>query len=419
MKHHTVVPKFTDDFIKRTVIKNGEDTTIITKGDHIPLYIDTKWERFVSAEIWNTDQDRLCEFMREAGPGYSYSNPRAFAMSLYRSRFQRHNIGIDTDGYCGVMSRRALYGGRCEVLEFQDTYAYMYDINASYPFSSTKCEFPDTSELEYVEPSLENIRTFPGIAEVEFSQDGYVPVLPMRHEGRTIYAQCNHKIGVYTHNELLYALSCGVEIHAVLKQYVSKPLTHNPFTEFVEYCYERRIKGGSKLWKRVANSLFGRLAMVNSRAMLIKFKPVRNFEIVKDLPNHLRGFFGVCCVGNEVSSSVISNPMWAAIVLAEARNRLHKLAVVKHALYMDTDAIITKEQFDVSGADVMGELKVKEGHFNIRGVKQYLYTPQFGNPEIVLKGINKKHRTVQDVIQSAYTQERIRHEDGSTVPYVL
>ena len=421
MKRNTILPSFDDQERWRSIFSLNEDTRIYAKSDHTPIYAENKWERFISADRWSMSVQALSEFIKDNGDQYSYTSPAAFAASLYRRRFEKVRGFLPVGDFRAIMARRALYGGRCEVYRVGKRKAHQYDINSSYPFSATKIIFPAPQSLEYVTPSLENIREYNGMSEVVFSQDGFMPVLPVRGDGRIYYPVCDGRTGTFTHNELRYALQCGVEVHSITKQYIGQDIQFNPFDEFVNYCYDMRMLGGKgKIWKVIANALFGRMATTSEG--ILCFRATKDRQVLKETPRALKDFYGVACIAGEQQAPPNSNVLWAAMVLSAARARLHDLSVKFDAVYVDTDCFVTEQfvndKLPISGA--LGEFKHKQGYYDIRGAKQYMYKPEeSAEYELKMKGVSIVHRTEKDFYASRYTQERIVNDDGTTAAYQM
>lgn len=419
-KQVIIIDSFNNDSQMRAIMARAPETVIFTRDDHVALYASNRAEKIVSAERWNIPRYELAELIREWGNDYNYASPASFAFSLFKRNFMRDAswfmpTGIDRLDYRAQMARDSLYGGRCEVLRFGKHHLHQYDINSSYPYSASRLAFPEPRSGEYVkQPKINYIMRYAGVSEVVFSQSGNLPVLPLRFRGRTLFAECEYQTGRYTHNELRYAIGAGATIHKINKQFVfTAMLADNPFTEFVEYCYERRKD--ARVWKQIINALFGRLATVNRG--LLRFRLANSRQEMIEAPKSLKHWFGANMIANELKSAKSeTNLLWAAMITADARCNLRNLAVNRDTFYIDTDCLFVASPQGLSVSDVLGQFKHKEGEYNIRGAKQYSI-----NDKIVMKGLSlqsKPQARYNNFMASRYTNERRRiNDDGETAPH--
>lgn len=415
----TIVPDF-EKKVTRNIISRYPNATIVARTDHQICYIDTHLERFVSSERWVLTPEELQHFMRMMGNQYSYTSPASFAFSWWQRNTAPEYWKLYADGYKFPFCRRALYGGRCETLCFgDDVELTQYDITSSYPFASTQLNFPDVMSLCFFgEGDIKNIMYREGVSQVVFSQSGHVPVLPFRHDGRVIYPIADTLTGIYTHEELRYAIDMGVIIHKVLKQYVADTtLKYNPFHQFVDYWFPMREK--HKIAKRIINSLFGRLGLVDNGGLL-HFKAAHADLDMRQVPMFLKHYYGMDCVAKQVWVPPDSNPLWAAMVLSRARINLHQAAIQPGVVYMDTDAVFTTNAIPTLKVGTgIGDWKEKWGRYTLHGAKQYMVRTPDGKTHIRLKGIPARWRNIDDFYSASYTAERVVTDTGETVPYYI
>lgn len=413
----TVVDSFDDPTCQR-IVASG-DATFYADDTLGVRYATTRRETFVSAARWHLPVGALCDLIGQYGDDLPYTSPAAFALALWRKRFAgpvyRLAPGFDVD-----MSGAALYGGRCEVYQYLDNApAHQYDWNAAYPTAATQLRFPHPLSLKYAKPpTLDNIWYYEGVSRVEFSQSGDFPILPIRYGGRVLYPHCDHVTGTYTHSELRYALhhTPTIQLHRITKQYCAHDLLPtNPFTPFVDFCYDERARTGAKIWKVIPNSLFGRLAVRG--AGLWRFTPTTDLAQLRAVPVAQRGFFGVPCVGVPSRAPARGNLLWAALVLSQARCALHNL-LDSTVAYVDTDCVFCTTPRDLPCSANMGDFKYKYGAYTIRGTQAYEVTTPEGT-DLKLRGVGRAHRTSADFMRAQTTQERVRLPDGSTIPRQL
>jgi hypothetical protein len=420
-KHLFIVDSFhADDTLLMIYKRHFKHLTITVRPDTDEiLYMDTPEMRIIAADNWQIGRNRrmtpaqLSNFVYENGPDHSYNSPSSFAISLFRS-MHTSKFDMALDGYKSRLCYESIYGGRCEVIRFGMFQTHEYDINSSYPYAAVIQKFPDPRKLRYCRGAIENIWRYEGVSRVTFSQGGWLPVLPVRVGQRTYFAECNHAVGTYTHAELRYAIENGVTIHHIHKQYYA-PGTLSPFTDFVRYCFKRRNETGNKVWKIVACALFGRLSV--RPGQLLRMKPAKHESDFHGVPEDRQRKYGLWCVGDYLPMQRGSNPLWAAMVLSEARARLHRIAFDQATIYLDTDCVFRQSPLDVPISEELGQYKYHHGRYEIKGAKLYR-TDRSGEIELVMKGIATKHRTERDFTRARMTQERFQLWDGSTRPYV-
>lgn len=400
----TILPTFQDNHRLRAAMAiDPPSTRIYTHDDHRVLFVENKSERFVAADRWHMEVEELAAFINENGPGLSYTDPASFAYSVYRKRFAPRGFvtkyGLPDDGFRFGFACDAFYGGRQEVFRYGDYNLHQYTINGSNLFSALQLSFPITLGLKYARPpTLDNIMCREGVSEVIFSQSGDWPILPVRvgHRAvrpvddqlrgttrsgiayeapaddcvlhpvgrRVLYPAADHARGIYTHTELRYAIERGVIIHTVGKQYAAEAtMDPNPFREFIEYCWERRTEQAG-IWKQIAYALFS--SMSTNQGGLICFR------LADYTPASLRlaaipGDFGYICVGQRRRARPNVNPLWAAMVLADARCRLHSL-IGPSCHFVDTDCAFfdDPQPLPVDPA-VLGSFTYRYGRYSLRG----------------------------------------------------
>lgn len=423
-KHIMVIDSFEDiEQLLTAIAPDYEHARILTKENHDIVYAETRYTRIISPDTWREgtghqwDRRELVAFMDTNGPNYNYHSPSAFAMSLYRS-MTPGLFHMPMDGFKGRLSHDALYGGRCEVLQFGEFTAHQYDINSSYPYAAMSLRFPDPRTLAYTGAgTIENVLKNDGVSRVVFSQSGYLPVLPMRIAGRIYYVRADRAVGTYTHVELRYALRRGVRIHRIIKQYHAVS-TLDPFTPYMMYCFRQRLATGLKMWKLLANALIGRFASIPHP--MYSFHVAHDEQEIRDTDPRLLMRRGIIFVGQDLEPRISSNPLWASMVLSGARERIHDTAVRQSStVYMDTDCVFVADPDPYATlSDAIGSFKHKVGDYTIKGAK--LYAARYGDDSVItlrMKGIPLIRHNEREFRRQRFTNERFRYPDGSTRPF--
>lgn len=385
--------------------------TIVSKPDSDIVAIYNKEYQMIDCDKWKMTVDELKDFIAENGSNYNYSSPSSFALSLYRRDFEPENCFIGTyQSYRARFIRASLYGGRAECYRHGERYLYQYDINSAYPWCASRMTFPTTTDIFYEKSgTLDNIKRLEGVSRVTFSQDGTYPILPVRYGGRVYYAECERVTGNYTNAELRYAIQCGVKIHSVHNQYVAHS-TVKPFEKFMWYCFNKRVLTGKKIWKLIANSLIGRLSVVSGN--LNYYKQVECAKEWNATPRHMRLLFGgLRFSGEERLAMTYSNVLHSSMVLSVARCELHSMITRYGAYYAHTDCIFVNHKIPLPIGNDMGQFKLSEGVYNLKGPGMYIKDSR----EVKLKGVENADLSAFD--RSENTQERKILPNGSTIPY--
>lgn len=427
MKRQTILDHF-DDWERLAFIADldPDGARVYTDRERTILFIEISRERFISAARWGMSVADLSDFMDNYGEDYNYSSPAAFAFSFWRKHYAPKHYDLRGGEWRTTFCREALYGGRCEVYRYGDRWLYQYDINSSYPYSATQLDFPDPRFLAYYShtrlhdngpPTIDRIWQAEGASDVEYSQSGEWPILPLRHAYRIVYPIGERLRGVYTHTELRYALENGVTIHRIEKQYATDALLpSNPFADFAAYCYARR--GTEPIYKAIANALFGRLAVVGNNLYRWRVPTDLTRREYRALPLDNRAYFGFLAVREAHHAPALANPLWSAMVLAYARIRLHSMISADTA-YVDTDCVMCFHPQSYTLSAELGGLKEKQGMYKLQGAKAYgIETPN--GWDLRLKGVSKQRRGLPELLAARKTAERALLPDGeATAAYKL
>ena len=312
-----------------------------------------------------------------------------FTSKYLKQTYWRHNkedLLFQFKGY---------YGGRTEVFSRGkiENYNY-YDFNSLYPSVMRDCIYPDpnSKRITYAN-NLDYINKYEGFSEVNVSVPSMdYPILPLKHDNKLIFPTGSFK-GVWTHNELRYAIENGVTITKVHKTMYFKE-NCKPFETFADELYNKRLeykKKGSKMQlvtKLLMNSLSGKFGQKfeNKEMMLpldIPIEEIRKYKNIERVGNYFR-------VVSDAEPSRFCIPCWSAYVTSHARIKLHKAMKQCHPIYVDTDSLVTNKRM-IDGSN-LGELEleytIKKGVFV--KPKFYAFTDINNKSVVKLKGMGRK-----------------------------
>lgn len=293
-------------------------------------------------------------------------------------------------------SRRAYFGGRCQVFRTQAVAGYRYDINSAYPAALASLSLP-TGERTFL-ASKKASRAFedgkPGLfsASLEVPKM-FIPPIPVRLKDRIAYPYGKVE-GVWTSIEIQYALSQGVKLSSIGRAMVwsSEAKILEPFCRRV---WGLRDMVGPKtafglFLKLYANSLTGKFAQ-NPEVETIKIDSVNNHFGKGWFPLDIRQTIWACPGYSIAPCAYIE---WAAYLTAYTRIKLHEQITGDRlhgqtAVYCDTDSCISIAPRTKSIGLALGEWKY-EGtfrDFEARAPKTYAYTDDGGEFFAKAKGI--------------------------------
>ena len=328
----------------------------------------------------------------------------SLALKIFRLKFLSENIPI-LNSFNDSYVRKAYYGGAVDIYKAHAVNARYYDKNSLYP--EGMCELMPLNVVQtIIEPDIDkfDIDNFFGFLEVDIECPDTIlrPVLPFKHEGRTIFPQGIIN-GVYFSEEIKEVLKLGykiIKIHSA-KRFSSSYI----FNDYVTEKYELKAKSvGAERWiaKLLLNSLYGifgrkqesikTITVDNSqiegflathtikniipidenRTILLISDKVNN-ELLSDLNNELD------VSDTKIKYPIKSNVAIAAAITAYARIKMIPYKLMPGTIYTDTDSIITTDILsdDCIGKD-LGQMKdelsgniIKE--ILILGCKQYGY----------------------------------------------
>lgn len=298
----------------------------------------------------------------------------------WREFYEKGNKYSEAMLAADAFSEPAYFGGRTEVFKvgtFKQDLHY-YDIRSSYPWSMLH-DLPAYFRGFRAPPdsAYEALASF-GVSEatVKVPPSTYLPILPVRHEGKLVFPVGTFR-GRWTNMELLAALERGAEV-TIHTQAVYEPLAF--LRPFITTFYELRRQAIEKndtfrkyAYKILLNSLYGKLIETVERQRTI-FGEEKVSEAVQR--------YGILTPGEELSSyvkptavagvyTVVTEELGpfrhvaaGAYVTARSRLLLHERMedVIKKGgelYYSDTDSILTDLEL-APEADVLGSLKHEE-----------------------------------------------------------
>jgi hypothetical protein len=290
--------------------------------------------------------------------GQLQSTIAGIAMDLYRRSYLREPWPA-VYPQINSLARTAYYGARTEPYRLGRVEGVSgYDISSLYPSVQAAIQFPHpgalTLELSPASPA--HTLSFEGVSRATVDvADQAVPPLPAR-VGYHLYFPTGRIEGSWTHLELRHALDHGATLKS-LDWSLFSTRTFQPFDEFIEAMYERRLLHASsndvraRLFKLILNSSYGRYGLDMSDPIQ-RLEPVdtgnwpngyqgTEFKLIQGQPYVLRD------VDNLPQPAYVNVPI-AAYVAAGARVRMHhELSQHYDALaYTDTDSLWTTEPIE-------------------------------------------------------------------------
>jgi hypothetical protein len=307
------------------------------------------------------------------------------------------------------------YGGRTEAFRLGKTEAKVYDINSMYPDAMLKTQFPDIQHLHKetqvdMRYLLYILKLYEGMAKVTVrhkpSYFGYLPVKMKVNGSEKLVFPIGEFTTSVNFNELRFAVSEGIveilEVHYVV---YGNPMT-SPFKQFIIDNYEKKRTATNKLtetiYKLIMNSLYGKFA----QRMKLKTVYYENipFEIISELSDN-EDYFEVKLFNQErndcylitdnekMKQNFFSIPAYSSYITSAARVLLLKNLIANennNVCYCDTDSIVLSGNFIGSISDSLGDFKREQKIVTeIRGLKNYTYTNEYGETINVIKGISK------------------------------
>jgi hypothetical protein len=328
----------------------------------------------------------------------------SLSLKIFRSKFLSVDIPI-LKGSTDKFIRKSYFGGACDYYKGHGENLYYYDVNSLYPYSMMK-PMPFNLIKHHNNLNIDfkvNTNLF-GFFEVEcFVPNNGRPMLPYKHEGKTIFPY-GRWTGVYFTEEMKALLEYGYKFKILRGCEFSKILL---FNKYVDYFYNKKktSKGASRfIAKMHLNQLYG---IFGRKQDIIETINIYNIDIEKyllsrviktiiEINNDKSCLLLQANIDNDIISKlnleldinlnnssqfeVKSNVALAAAVTAYSRIHMLPFKMSEDVLYTDTDSIFTSKKLDdkLVGKD-LGLMKleldgniIEEAHF--LGIKQYGYT---------------------------------------------
>jgi hypothetical protein len=333
------------------------------------------------------------------------------------------------------------YGGRTEAFNLGKTDCKVFDVNSLYPYVMKYLKFPDVRTLKKlvkidVKYLLYLIKRYEGCAMVKVRhKEIYFGYLPYK-DSKLLFPVGTFS-GCYNFNELRFAIDSGVVEIIEVDYAVFANRVKSPFSEFVSFHYEARMKTDNELdrliEKLIPNSLYGRFAM-RMKYQTTYYEDIP-FEIIEEL-GKTEKFYSLktfsekredCFLITEnekFKNSFFAIPTYSSYITSEARIVLLKglLANEKNGVaYCDTDSIFLTGDFIGDVGTELGQFKKEDKQvIEIRGLKNYVYKDEEGEHETI-KGVSKRSEKIGEnsyKTQKYYkTKEALRRQKEAGESY--
>ena len=292
-------------------------------------------------------------------------------------------------------AKHAYHGGRTEPFaagSFKEVSAI--DASSMFPWAMTQEPFP----IAWGPFERSDAIHSTGLYDVTVDSALDLPVLPVRTDRGTIYPNGRWR-SWYVGHELLRFKECGghVKVH---DGYVWS-FHCRPFDSYVAAMFKLKqtTRGPMRhVYKLILNSLYGKFGQSGFR---VEVKPIEELHKMKHPPIDFHVWNGLAFWSVEGKPPPWGNNIWAALVTARARVRLHRELVKvresgRQLLYCDTDSVIFagRSMRYPAKAARPGDFETR-GRFRsalIVGKKEYGLEKSPGVWEIHVKGVPAEHR---------------------------
>lgn len=303
------------------------------------------------------------------------------------------------------LARAAYHGGRCEVFQYGHVgRVYTADIRSAYGSILRSILLPDMSSLRYVRnpPTNDIPVTGDGVVEATVHIPAcHVPPLPVTYGERTFYP-VGTVVGAWPISEVRRALAGGVTVKVVHRiAHTDKMVQPFATTAATLLALREGLRNQNDARELVAkfmlNAIPGRLAMRDASER-VTIRRWRDGMTREDMDGaELESAGGALYLAKRSSLTMPSkyaNVLWAAIVLGEARSRLHGYlcSAGDSLLYCDTDSIHSLAPLPIegTGTGMLRDTGVYDQGLYL-GSKFYSLETYEGKYEARSKGIPRKH----------------------------
>jgi hypothetical protein len=325
------------------------------------------------------------------------------SMDLFRRKYLVEPWPVPHPGI-NNLAREAYYGARTEPYRLGKSVGVnAYDINSLYPSVMRQIEYPHPGGLSLYMHEQITPRTLDqaGISKARVRVPDIDPPPLPRRVGQHLFFPTGQFTGCWTHNELRHAISRGVQVEHIEWSLVSSGV-FNPFAEFVEDLYRRRLLAASDsptrahTFKLLLNSAYGRygvnpehgLSVLQPADLDVDWESIRGseFRLMAGRPYLLMPVEGP-------RQPAYCNVPIAAYITAAARIRMHTELeqVIEQVCYTDTDSIFLHGELPV-GSD-LGDMKQIHQGMNIWVVapKEYAVFSTEALREVKAKGVPEEY----------------------------
>lgn len=284
-------------------------------------------------------------------------------------------------------------GGRCEAFKIGKTNSYKYDINSMYPYVMKTCNFPNPANLKMIKNctidfALKKIEKFEGLIYCELiHKKHYFGFLPVKINNKLIFP-IGKITGHFNFNEIRFALKHKIIDLIDIKYLIYSIDKINPFIDFINDNYNKRIQGGEAdklIYKLFLNSLYGKFAQ-KIETEKIYFDNYRQMLDITDTlkgknytiePQNKNSTYGYIVIKKPETETYLNNtiPVFSSYITSEARILLlsKMLKYQKNIItYTDTDSIFVEKPENIENSTEIGHFKLEKSKVtHIYGLKNY------------------------------------------------
>lgn len=363
----------------------------------------TVLERYVrrDAEIVYLAVSLLQDIALRAG-GQLKGTIAGVAMDIFRRQYMKwpwQQVGSATN----QTVRPAYYGGRVENFCYgQVSGVNAYDVTSLYPAVQSEIKFPHPKGLTLeLAPSFTSAwLRYEGVASVRLKvPEQHIPPAPYRFDHR-LFFPVGELSGLWTLLELRAFLEMGVQLLSVDWVLFSKVL-FNPFHDFIEALFKVRQgylaqgQGGEHVIKLILNSLYGRWGLNPERSLMQlvciedgpQWERVQGYQL--DTINNKLYAYGP--IESDHQPPYV-NVFFAAQITAAARLRLYEELgrQGEHAVYCDTDSILTRGEIQIGEGLGSWRCEMQDGTADLLGPKQYKLHNAVQGEKYIVAGVPER-----------------------------